>query len=110
MAHDIRLTADAEQDLIEIYNYLAEHRSLAEADRPLESLVDAAQSLADMPERGAHPPELLALGMREHRQLALRPYRMIYRIVRDAVFIMLIVDGRRDMQSLLARRLLGASR
>nr|WP_293191521.1 hypothetical protein [Ottowia sp.] len=34
---------------------------------------------------------------------------MIYRVVDGQVVIYLIADGRRDMQALLARRLLGAS-
>jgi toxin ParE1/3/4 len=33
---------------------------------------------------------------------------VIYRVVGNRVVIYLIVDGRRDMQSVLARRLLGA--
>lgn len=33
---------------------------------------------------------------------------MIYRIDRGAVHVVLIVDGRRDLQSVLAERLLGA--
>ena len=37
----------------------------------------------------------------------LKPYRVIYRVVGSQVVIYLIVDGRRDMQSVLARRLLG---
>lgn len=37
-----------------------------------------------------------------------KPYRLIYRIVGEAIVVYLIADGRRDMQSLLARRLLGA--
>jgi toxin ParE1/3/4 len=35
-----------------------------------------------------------------------KPYRLIYRVVDARVIVYLIVDGRRDMQSLLARRLL----
>jgi hypothetical protein len=36
-----------------------------------------------------------------------KPYRLIYRVVGQQVVIYLIADGRRDMQPLLARRLLG---
>jgi hypothetical protein len=35
------------------------------------------------------------------------PYRVIDRVDGQRVYVYLIVDGRRDMQSLLARRLLG---
>jgi len=49
---------------------------------------------------------LLALGIREYRQSLFKPYRVIYRVIGQRVYIYLIVDGRRDMQALLARRLL----
>jgi toxin ParE1/3/4 len=61
-----------------------------------------------LPERGDYPKELLALGIREYRQTSLKPYRVIYRVAGSQVIIYLIADGRRDMQSVLTRRLLGA--
>lgn len=45
---------------------------------------------------------------REHRQTFFKPYRLIYRVIGKQVFIYLIADGQREMQSLLSRRLLGA--
>jgi toxin ParE1/3/4 len=50
----------------------------------------------------------LVLGIREYRQIYFKPYRVIYRVMDKQVVIYLIADGRRDMQSLLTRRLLGA--
>ena len=61
--------------------------------------------LIDSPERGAHPRELLAQGIRELREVFFKPYRIIYRIMDDTVYVFLIAHGRRDMQSLLQRRL-----
>jgi toxin ParE1/3/4 len=60
------------------------------------------------PLRGNIPKELDTLGIREFRQVLMRPYRLIYRVMEDKVFIMIIADGRRDMQTLLERRLLGS--
>jgi toxin ParE1/3/4 len=51
---------------------------------------------------------LVDLGIEEYRQTAFRPCRVICRVLGNRVVIYLIVDGRRDMQSVLARRLLGA--
>ncbi len=69
--------------------------------------MDVVEGLATSPERGSHPKELLGLGIKEFRQTFFKPYRVIYRVTGNEVIIHLIVDGRRDMQSLLARRLLG---
>jgi len=48
-----------------------------------------------------------ALGIREYREVFLKPTRIIYRIIEKKVYILLIADGRRDMDALLQRRLLG---
>jgi len=64
--------------------------------------------LSEFPERGAYPKELLALGVREYREIFFKPYRIIYRVLDKNVYVLLIADGRRDMQSLLQRRLLDA--
>lgn len=106
--HEVHLTAGAERDLESIYDYIAEFDSKASADHVLDQLLKASEGLATLPERGSRPRELLTLGIREYRQVFFKPYRLIYRIIGQQVFIVLIADGRRDMQTLLARRLLGA--
>ena len=108
MRHDVLLTQGAERDLEELYDYIAEFDSPANADYVLDQLMEVVEDLATFPERGAYPKELLALGIREYRQAFFKPYRVIYRVMGKQVIIYLIADGRRDMQSLLARRLLGA--
>ena len=105
--HEVLLTADAEADIEEIVEYLAQHDSPAAANRVLSRISDAIDGLKSHSERGSHPKELLALGIREFRQVFFKPYRLIYRVEdRKRVFVYLIVDGRRDMQTLLARRML----
>lgn len=104
--YEVLLTAGAERDLEAIYDYIAEFDSAARADHVLERLLRVAQSLSMFPQRGAHPRELLALGIREYRQIPFKPYRVIYRVIGQQVVFHVIADGRRNMQSLLARRLL----
>lgn len=106
--YEVLLTKGAEQDLDSIYDYIAEYDSIANAEYVLDRLLKVSESLAVLPERGSHPRELIALGIRDYRQTSFKPYRVIYRVLGQKVYIYLIADGRRDMQSLLARRLLGA--
>lgn len=108
MRFKVLLTAGAESDLNDLHGYIAEHDSPQNADYVLDKLLEVAESLATFPERGSYPPELLALGIREYRQAFFKPYRVIYRVIGKQVIIYVITDGRRDMKSLLARRLLGA--
>jgi len=104
----VLLTNDAARDLEEIYNYIALHDSPQKADYVLEHIEKAFFSLSKFLERGVYPKELLALGIREYREIFFKPYRIIYRIMDKNVYVLLIVDGRREMQSLLQRRLLNA--
>ena len=106
--YKVLLTAGAERDLEALHDYLFEFDSPAAADRILDQLINAVGRLATFPERGSFPKELLALGIREYRQTSFKPYRVIYRVVDGRVHVYVIADGRRDMQLLLSRRLLGA--
>lgn len=105
MAFEVLLTADAERDLEQIYDYIFGQGDHAEADHILDKIEQAFGRLARHPNRGSYPKELLDLGIREYRQILLDPYRLIYRVFDDRVIVYLIADGRRDMQDILARRL-----
>lgn len=108
MRFEVLLTEDAQRDLEEIGDYIAAHDTPANADHVLERIGKTLETLSSFPQRGTHPAELLALGIREYRQTFFKPYRMIYRVAGKRVYVYLIADGRRDMQSLLARRMLRA--
>ena len=108
MVYEISLTKDAERDLEEIYFYITQHDSRASADHVLDRLVRATDALTTTPERGSYVDELRSLGISEYRQVFFKPYRLIYRVHAGRVVVFVIADGRRDMGSLLARRLLGA--
>lgn len=105
---EVLLTGGAEQDLEAIHDYISEFDCIANANYVLDQLMELVEQLSRFPERGSYPKELVALGIREYRQTSFKPYRVIYRVAEGQVIIYLIADGRRDMQSVLARRLLGA--
>lgn len=106
--YEVLLTDGAEQDPEGVYDYIVATDSHGAANRVLDRLSTVAEDLSDHPERGSHPRELLSLGIREYRQVFFKPYRVIYRIVEHRVYIMIVADGRRDMEALLTRCLLGA--
>lgn len=108
MRFEVFLTRGAERDLEDIYDYLAESDSPKAAARVLDRLMEVADILSSFPQRGTQPRELLDLGIRDYRQVYFQPYRVVYRVIGERVYIYLIADGRRDMQSLLLRRLLDA--
>ena len=105
---EVLLTEGAEQDLEAIHDYISDFDCVANANYVLDKLMDVVESLSKFPERGSYPKELVGLGIKEYRQTLFKPYRVIYRVTGSQVIIYLISDGRRDMQTVLARRLLGA--
>ena len=81
--YTVKLYARAYQDLEEIYSYIA--NSLLEPDTAL-NMVDALEtailSLAQFPERGAIR-RVGAYSNKDYRQLFLKNYTIIYRIVKQ---------------------------
>ena len=106
MACLVQLTEDAARDLAEIFDYLDRHHSPVKATEVLEQIETRFLGLAERPRSGSYPKELLGLGIQEYRELLCYPYRIIYRVRGQHVYVLVIADGRRDMQTLLQRRLL----
>lgn len=106
MPFEVLLSEDAERDLEDIYRYVARHDSIDKTDRLLIAIEETCLGLSELPERGNVPKELLPLGMTEFREVHYKPYRAIYRIVGRKVVIYCVLDGRRDMQTLLRQRLI----
>ena len=106
MRFEVRLTADAVRDLEEIDDWIWTHDSPAKAAHVAARIEAAIGMLKRFPERGRHPPELLALGIRDYRETFFKPYRILYYVDGKRVYVSLVADGRRDMQTLLGQRLL----
>ena len=100
------LTPSARRDLEGIHAFIAERDSRSKADEVLTHLAETLDSLSSNPGRGTVPQELRSLGVHAIRQVLYKPYRIIYRVGDRQVFVHLIADGRRDMQAVLADRLL----
>lgn len=105
----VTITAGAKQDLRALLRWIAQHDSPGAAEHVLDKLLETCHKLALQPERGAYPTELVALGIRRYRQVFFKPYRVIYRVEGEQVSVLLIADGRRNLKTLLERRLLGRS-
>lgn len=103
---NVQLDIDAEDDFFEIYRYVALTDSIGQADQLFDSLKRSCLSLRTPPLRGNIPPELQDVGVSQFREIRFKPYRVMYSIDRTTVTVHSILDGRRDMQTLLEERLL----
>ncbi|MBF0492273.1 MAG: type II toxin-antitoxin system RelE/ParE family toxin [Deltaproteobacteria bacterium] len=103
---NVILDQAAEDDLFEIYTYIALNNSEERADMIFKSLRDTCYLLSSQPQRGHIPPELLEIGRVEFKEIHCKPYRIFYSIEKSTVQIHCILDGRRDIQSILQERVL----
>jgi len=106
ITYTVLLTQDAMDDLKAIYDYIYDHDSPDRADYVIGQIEKIFGTLALFPERCGYPPELLEVGIKEYRETFFKPYRIVYRIQDSRVYVMMVVDGRRNLQTLLLRRLL----
>ncbi|MDE3057217.1 MAG: type II toxin-antitoxin system RelE/ParE family toxin [Bacteroidota bacterium] len=102
----VNISASAEEDLFEIYQYVYFNDSEEKAEKLFSKVHKKCLSLQEYPHRGHVPPELHLLGIHDFLELSCKPYRIIYQITEKIIFIHCVVDGRRDMQKLLQERLI----
>lgn len=104
--YEIIITRQAEIDLLELWNYIAAEESFESADYVLDNLEKTVSSLEQMPTKGHVVRELEAIGGLDYLEIHFKPYRIIYSVSGDKVFIYAVINGRRDVQSILLRRLI----
>ncbi len=104
--YKVFIIADAEEDILEIYDYIALTESAKTAEDIYNNIQDKCLSLSHMPSRGHIPPELERISIYEYREIHCEPYRIIYQVREAEVYIHCILDGRRELQELLEKRLL----
>jgi toxin ParE1/3/4 len=106
MHFSIKFFPEAVQDLIEIFTFVALNDSIAKAERLVNSLESVCQKLEIFPERGHVPQEFLSLGIDKYLEIHFKPYRIFYEIDNNSVYILTILDGRRNIQEILISRLI----
>ena len=106
MNYYVQIVEQAEDDLWDLYKYVLSKDGESRAEHILESIEDACRKLITHPRIGHIPPELDRIGVLDYLEIHFKPYRIIYQIDGRKVFVHCILDGRRDMQELLERRLI----
>ncbi len=98
----VRWTPEAEADAATIVDWFDDSMNALKA---IDQLEEKANSLALMPERGRVVPELREIGVLQYHEVFHKPWRMVYVIRGHDVWIMAVLDGRRDLAALLYERL-----
>lgn len=103
--YEVGWSRSAETDLEVIVDYVAADNPGA-ARRILREIDRKAATLAALPERGRVVPELKSFGIATYRELIHSPWRIMYRIEAGQVYVLTVLDARRNVEDVLLERLI----
>ena len=101
---EVLWTETARRDLEHIIAFIAED-SPAHALAVSERIEGRCGELDRLPARGRVVPELRVIDVVAYRGLVEGPWRIVYRYDDRAVYVVAVLDARRDLTSLLLARL-----
>ena len=106
----VSVTRQADNDILGIVAFIADREGADMAETILERLVQARDSLRELPDRGRIVPELQRVNILSYREIQASPYRVVYQVnaFSHTVYIHMVADGRRNFTELLKERLLTA--
>ncbi|MCF6210676.1 MAG: type II toxin-antitoxin system RelE/ParE family toxin [Gammaproteobacteria bacterium] len=94
----------AEEDLKSIIEYIYAGNPSA-ARENLKKIKTKASDLCSFPQRGRVIPELKNHGILQYRELIVPPWRVIFRISELRVYVLSVIDSRRNVEDILLERL-----
>jgi len=96
----------AEHDLKELKSYIVKNFSVETWQSTYDKIKAVIRNLKTFPHAGSIPEEFEKLNLSQYRQVISGMNRIIYEVRQDTLYIHIITDARRDLKSLLTRRLL----
>jgi toxin ParE1/3/4 len=104
MTRKVLRSAAATEDMLAIADDLLSDLGV-EAALAADERIDAAiESLDTLGNRGRIVPELRSRGVTTYRELIVLPYRIMYRVEPREIWIVAVLDHRRDLDQLLLER------
>ena len=104
--HALRWTKNAKDDLLNIVTRIKEDGSPTTAKEIYKRLKDKAHSSNLFPLKGRVVLELQIEGIMHYREIIVTPWRIIYKVGSDTVYIMSIIDSRQNVDNLLLEKIL----
>jgi plasmid stabilization system protein ParE len=101
----VRWAAPAREDINEIIDYISK-TDINYAVKLLDNMEENVKKLDMFPERHRIVPELEKYGYLIYREIIIEYWRIIYKIENKYVYIMLVIDGRRNLEDLLLKKML----
>ncbi len=104
-SYNVWWSETAEKDLVSIIEYIARDNPL-QARKTFGEIKKRAESLNAFPDRGRTVPELQNQGITLYRELIIGPWRVMYRVTDDSVYVLSALDSRQNVEDILLQRLI----
>lgn len=101
--HHVFWTQTAQKDLKKIIEYIAVDSDIQER-RVYLAIKQKADNLRQMPLQGRIVPELRYHSILIYRELNSSPWRIIYKTEENKVWVLAVIDGRRNVEDILLER------
>jgi len=95
--------ATAVKDLEDIIDYISLD-SINSAIDQYKKIKNATMYFTEFSKSGRIIPELYEQNITKYRETILSPWRIMYKEEQNVVYIMAIIDGRRNIEDILMRR------
>lgn len=100
---EIIWTRQAENDLYAIIRYI-KFDNITVATTVFNRIKEKCDELVYSPERGRVISELSVQGLTHYREIIIKPWRIMYRISGQAVYVLSVIDFRRNVEDILLDR------
>lgn len=101
----VEWTRAASSDLLNIIDYISED-STDTAISIFEKIRSKCETLNQSPGRGRVVPELKEYGIYSYHEIIIKPWRVIYRISDNKIYVLAVIDSRRNIEDILIERFL----
>ncbi len=103
--YKLEWTSNAKNDLLNIVAYIKKD-SPSIANDVYQKIKKKARSSNFFPLKGRVVPELQKEGITLYREFIASPWRIIYKVGNETVYIMAILDSRQNVEEILLQKLI----
>jgi toxin ParE1/3/4 len=103
---EILWSEDASNDFIEIVTYTKNKFGIKIAKEASDRILSTIEKVLTFPNHGKTVNELNKIGIKQIKELQQSPWRIFYRIDNEIIYIISIIDGRRNIEELLYKKVI----
>lgn len=99
-------SSNAASDLDDIVGWILENQSARHAESFVETIDAELSRLEEHPRSGRIIPELERHNITKYREIIVPPWRIFYSVETERILVLSVIDGRRNVEDILLRRIL----